>query len=1047
MSLLLKTIRAFPRGKFSEELIAELDKDCDPNKRISLFSELYELQSQDLIFKARGGKWKGKFFPRSEFQDIGDTNSGDILNAVLGRFEPLSAPEILVDDQEKTKEFNLKSLISYFKSSVRSDARGALAAIPEYHETKWLMISGHFPDTFGDGDSSIIELTIPIEQLPGSFRKALLRREEEDKSITLGWPISSGVNKSAPKIWPVGLFSGEYRHENNELKIKFDSNNVFVNPLWASENHREIGWQKTQLNRLFNIGAATPLSFDEFTYKLREAAAGHYKGPLSGRNLISQINFSMSEVWDSFGVFLNDDNTFNKGVIDDFKLLETFDMHKFENTAVKDFVFGAKTLDKLTAAINIGDTNQEQLAAVQNALNHSISVVTGPPGTGKSQTIVSAVATTLLNGGSVLFASKNHQALDAVMERLSNLAADVNFVVRTYDKNGDIDASFKKVLSEIANENLNTPDDFDLHLKSKLTTLSKNRLDALKEKQAREEIECEIADILFRLRFRKLGEKKLGSSAVLTLKRKSYLARLFYFLQTLVRRKEEMSLAEQSAKTGASLAVLENRLRQLRDLKGELNNVDDPIALTKNIEELAKHILPNILRQQTKLSENEVRSLLEDNDYHSLVEGTAILPENIAKTITKARPLWVTSVQAASKRIPLIEGLFDLLVLDEATQCDVASAIPILFRAKKAMFLGDAQQLKFIPNIGKAQDLNLMRLHGLDAKKTVRFSQSILPLFDASLRVPNVQKTLLRSQYRSAPDIVEYISDQFYGGALTAAVDFEKLKCPKDCKPGITWSDVKPYLEIRNDHVNRAEIDAIVLHLEKLLVDQKYQGTVGFVSPFRGQVFEFEKCFANSIASETLAKAKLNYGTVDSFQGDERDLILFSPTLSANSTASALNFVQKDFRRLNVAISRAKAVAHVFGDLSFARSNKVRSLGKLADFATRGSRRVAGETTFDSEWERQLYHAVKNKGLDPIPQYEIAGRRLDFALFGKGDMKLDVEVDGRRWHTDIDGKRKVSDIWRDHQLQSMGWKVLRFWVDELDKDMERCVGLIEQELA
>jgi hypothetical protein len=89
MSLLLRTIRAFPRGKFSEELIVELDKDCDPNKRISLFSELYELQSQNLIFKARGGKWKGKFFPKSELQDISGSNSSDILNAILGRFEPL----------------------------------------------------------------------------------------------------------------------------------------------------------------------------------------------------------------------------------------------------------------------------------------------------------------------------------------------------------------------------------------------------------------------------------------------------------------------------------------------------------------------------------------------------------------------------------------------------------------------------------------------------------------------------------------------------------------------------------------------------------------------------------------------------------------------------------------------------------------------------------------------------------------------------------------------------------------------------------------------
>ena len=133
--------------------------------------------------------------------------------------------------------------------------------------------------------------------------------------------------------------------------------------------------------------------------------------------------------------------------------------------------------------------------------------------------------------------------------------------------------------------------------------------------------------------------------------------------------------------------------------------------------------------------------------------------------------------------------------------------------------------------------------------------------------------------------------------------------------------------------------------------------------------------------------------------------------------------------------------------MDYAKSNVIRSLGKLAEFATRNRNRVKGENVFDSEWERQVYHALKKRGLDPIPQYEVAGRRLDFALFGLGDIKIDVEVDGRRWHTDIDGNRKVSDIWRNRQLESLGWKVMRFWVDELDKDMERCIDLIEQSLT
>jgi very-short-patch-repair endonuclease len=45
-----------------------------------------------------------------------------------------------------------------------------------------------------------------------------------------------------------------------------------------------------------------------------------------------------------------------------------------------------------------------------------------------------------------------------------------------------------------------------------------------------------------------------------------------------------------------------------------------------------------------------------------------------------------------------------------------------------------------------------------------------------------------------------------------------------------------------------------------------------------------------------------------------------------------------------------------------------------------------------------------------------------------------------------DGGRKRSDLWRDHQLRSMGWGVRRFWVDELNKDMEGCLDLVERDL-
>lgn len=221
---------------------------------------------------------------------------------------------------------------------------------------------------------------------------------------------------------------------------------------------------------------------------------------------------------------------------------------------------------------------------------------------------------------------------------------------------------------------------------------------------------------------------------------------------------------------------------------------------------------------------------------------------------------------------------------------------------------------------------------------------------------------------------------------------------------------------------------------------------MGVITPFRPQAVELDEAVRASLSAEALEKAEFRAGTVDSFQGQERDLILFSPCLGPASSASALQFVQRDWRRLNVAISRARAVAHVFGDLNFARSGKVTSLARLATWSTEPKPKVS-EGLFDSDWERRVYEALKARGLDPVPQYEIAGRRLDFALFGASGVKLDLEVDGRRWHLDIDGNRKSSDLWRDHQLKSLGWRVRRFWVDELSRDMEGCLDLVERDLA
>jgi very-short-patch-repair endonuclease len=354
--------------------------------------------------------------------------------------------------------------------------------------------------------------------------------------------------------------------------------------------------------------------------------------------------------------------------------------------------------------------------------------------------------------------------------------------------------------------------------------------------------------------------------------------------------------------------------------------------------------------------------------------------------------------------------------------------------------------LSFIPQLGQAQDRNLMQAQGLPASRMGRFAQSRRSLFDFASRVPGARRITLRHQYRSAGPIVDYISDTFYGGQLQTSHDPHGLVVPKGAKPGIAWEDVPAPAVPQAGNVNPAEVATIVRHLRKLLVDDEYGGSIGVITPFRAQVVALENAIAAAVDKPKQMACDLKVGTVDGFQGQERDLILFSPCVGPRSPQSGMTFFQKDTRRLNVAISRARAVAIVFGDLGFARTGQSKALGKLATIATEPRTR-RGEGVFDSDWERKVYHALKERGLDPQPQYEIAGRRLDFALFGANGTKLDLEVDGRRWHESPDGRRKTSDLWRDHQLKSLGWRVRRFWVDELSRDMEGCLDRVEQDLS
>ena len=96
-----------------------------------------------------------------------------------------------------------------------------------------------------------------------------------------------------------------------------------------------------------------------------------------------------------------------------------------------------------------------------------------------------------------------------------------------------------------------------------------------------------------------------------------------------------------------------------------------------------------------------------------------------------------------------------------------------------------------------------------------------------------------------------------------------------------------------------------------------------------------------------------------------------------------------------------------------------------------------------SDWEVYLFRQMREVGIDCIPQYAEGKYTLDFAcLTNKG--KLNIEVDGERYHRNWTGEHCRYDQIRNERLIGDGWDVMRFWVPEIRDDTERCVSKIKE---
>lgn len=259
--------------------------------------------------------------------------------------------------------------------------------------------------------------------------------------------------------------------------------------------------------------------------------------------------------------------------------------------------------------------------------------------------------------------------------------------------------------------------------------------------------------------------------------------------------------------------------------------------------------------------------------------------------ILEAFPCWCCTTMQLSESLPLEKGMFDLVIIDEASQCDIASCVPALYRAKKALVVGDEKQLKHMSWLEKSKEQSFLTKHKVPENLQLIWRYRSNSVFDFANYYAE-KSILLNIQYRSPKNIVEFANREFYNGAIDSYKQAEKNALIKIAVNG----------SIDDKGVNSDEVKEVIRLVKSYLNQGK---SIGILSPFRNQVNAIEKAIMENFTIDEIKNNGITVGTAHTYQGEEKDIMILSWCVAKNSPYQSWTFIN-NANLFNVAITRGK---------------------------------------------------------------------------------------------------------------------------------------------
>lgn len=419
--------------------------------------------------------------------------------------------------------------------------------------------------------------------------------------------------------------------------------------------------------------------------------------------------------------------------------------------------------------------------------------------------------------------------------------------------------------------------------------------------------------------------------------------------------------------------------------------------------------------------------------------------------LTALRPCWTMSPLLVAELIPVATDLFDVVIFDEASQIPPAEAIGSLSRAPQAVIAGDDRQLPPTSFFGRRANEESENEEDDTDTALIGDIESILDVAKAG----PIREELLQWHYRSRDSrLIAFSNTNFYGEALTAF--------PGTAVAGPITHHLVPFRALPQ-RTNRSHPDEVAKVVD-MIVDHARQrpreslGVITFGIAHANNIDAALRVRLRDLSDSTLdeffaedAAERFFVKNIERVQGDERDVIILSVGYhkAANGTLpyrfGPLNQNGGE-RRLNVAITRARSQVHLVSSFSHHDMEPGRSpargvelLRQYLEFAASGGAEL-GAAVSDvplNPFELDVLHRLEDNGIRVVPQYGVAGYRIDFACAHPdwpGRMVLAIEADGASYHAAHTARER--DRLRQQALEDKGWRFHRIWSTDWFRNRE-----------